>query len=137
MKKHPNPKEEKACIIVLDARDTKKRITLCIMPSSLKSDQNIKELRNKWVYDIRFFKEKCQDKKPKNKQEGDENEMKEKDCNADADIQRKQQELLEAKREETLERIQENEEEKKEITIQKDVEKAAKMALEVILKKNK
>jgi len=128
LKKHPNPKEEKSCMIVLDIRDISKRATLCIMPISIKGDQSVKEMRNKWVYDIRFFKEKCQDKNPR-----------EAEVMSDDDpyIIRRKNEILMQKREEALEKIHEKDEQKKEVTLQKHVKNAAKIALQVnFLKKN-
>jgi len=35
---------------------------LCIMPLSLKAGDSIDGLRDEWINDIRFFKEKCRDK---------------------------------------------------------------------------
>ena len=129
LKKHPNPKEELTCMIVLDIRDFKKRVTLCIMAISLRGDQNMRDLRNKWVYDIRFFKEKCQEKKLSKSQK-----IIASSIDDDPYIQRRKQEILLKRREENLIKIEEKDQEVKDKKTEKNVEKVAKMALQVYIK---
>ena len=100
------------------------------MPITIKGDQSAKEMRNKWVYDIRFFKEKCQDKKKDNYETiGSVGED-------DPYIIRRKNEILGQRRQMELEKILEKDEEKKEQSLSKTVEKAAKIALQVKKKNN-
>lgn len=125
-------------MIVLDTRDITKRVTLCIMPISLRGDQSFRELRNKWVYDIRFFKEKCQDKLKTNTRFTNkqfQNNIKEiQRIDEDPYIERRRNEIFFQRKDDLLEKIQEKDEEVKQNNIEKSVEKAAKIALQVIEK---
>lgn len=133
LKKHPNPKEQDYCMVVLDKRDTKKRAILCIMPISLKGDQTLKELRNNWVYDIKFFKEKCKDNELTMNAFDNEIAKLLKQSTQDPYILRKKYEILSQNRDEILQKIREKNEDLKEKNIAKNVEKIAKEALEVFM----
>lgn len=125
-------------MVVVDKRDFEKRDSLCIMPMSLKPDQTLKDLRNQWVYDIKFFKEKCKENdimsKTKNSFEQEVQNLLKEDTQ-DPYITRRKYEILMQNRNELTQKIRDKQEELNEKSVQKNVEKAAKIALEVISNK--
>jgi len=51
-----------ACFKLVDNRDAKDFINLCVMLQMVKADQSIADARNQWIKDIHKFKNDCHDK---------------------------------------------------------------------------
>lgn len=108
--------DPKLCLSLEDTRDRQKAVGLCVMPTSLKRNQSISDAKSEWVYDIEFFRDKCQEKT--------------KFVTEEEDNSKRLMLELEAK-EDHYERIREKEEEEKQKEVQGKIDSTAHVAMEV------
>ena len=112
-----------SCFKIVDLRDSKKSVDLCVSAISIKPTETMSDARNKWIEDIKLFQEGCREKPiyvdgP------------------DALIQKKLQALENESFEKKMEKIKERDSEKNNDKIQKKVELSANNAIHVLLKYN-
>ncbi len=108
-----------ACFVVQDQRDAQnKRVDLCILPLALKPSDSLVSARDKWISDVRMFKEKCKEKEKYIQVETPE-------------IHQKKLEVELEEAEQSYQRVREKTEENKEKSLEGTVEKTAQIAMKV------
>ena len=113
--------ERSSCFVLVDERDSAKRITLCIMPLGLLPGQSVIQARDTWIKDITFFKDKCQEKKRFMDIDSSDSDI----------IKRKKLEIEIEEQEESFTRVEERNQEEREKSIEGRVEETAKIAIQV------